>query len=85
VAQLGARFHGMEEVNGSNPFRSTKFLKYLPHAFLQTPTRWSPNPNSRRLYGIAFILSIGSNEFCKIGRLCNITFFRAGILQKALL
>jgi hypothetical protein len=24
VAQLGARFHGMEEVKGSNPFRSTK-------------------------------------------------------------
>ena len=26
VAQLGARFHGMEEVKGSNPFRSTKFF-----------------------------------------------------------
>jgi hypothetical protein len=25
VAQLGARFHGMEEVKGSNPFRSTKY------------------------------------------------------------
>lgn len=24
VAQLGARFHGMEEVEGSNPSRSTK-------------------------------------------------------------
>ena len=24
VAQLGARFHGMEEVVGSNPTRSTK-------------------------------------------------------------
>jgi hypothetical protein len=23
VAQLGARFHGMEEVDGSNPSRST--------------------------------------------------------------
>jgi hypothetical protein len=29
VAQLGARFHGMEEVDGSNPSRSTKFLKHL--------------------------------------------------------
>jgi hypothetical protein len=29
VAQLGARFHGMEEVKGSNPFRSTKLLKDL--------------------------------------------------------
>src|SRR3954468_5754434 len=28
VAQLGARFHGMEEVDGSNPSRSTKFLIY---------------------------------------------------------
>lgn len=26
VAQLGARFHGMEEVKGSNPFRSTNFF-----------------------------------------------------------
>ena len=25
VAQLGARFHGMEEVDGSNPSRSTNF------------------------------------------------------------
>lgn len=30
MAQLGARFHGMEEVKGSNPFRSTKLLKDLP-------------------------------------------------------
>ncbi len=27
VAQLGARFHGMEEVIGSIPIRSTKSLK----------------------------------------------------------
>ena len=26
VAQLGARFHGMEEVIGSIPIRSTKYL-----------------------------------------------------------
>ena len=25
MAQLGARLHGMEEVEGSNPFRSTNF------------------------------------------------------------
>ena len=29
VAQLGARFHGMEEVVGSIPTRSTKFLNSL--------------------------------------------------------
>src|SRR5580704_1651367 len=29
VAQLGARFHGMEEVKGSNPFRSTKSFQIL--------------------------------------------------------
>jgi hypothetical protein len=28
VAQLGARFHGMEEVKGSNPFRSTNSHDY---------------------------------------------------------
>ena len=28
VAQLGARFHGMEEVVGSIPTRSTKILDY---------------------------------------------------------
>ena len=30
MAQLGARFHGMEEVDGSNPSRSTKLFKQLP-------------------------------------------------------
>ena len=29
MAQLGARFHGMEEVVGSIPTRSTKYLKQL--------------------------------------------------------
>ena len=29
VAQLGARFHGMEEVVGSNPTRSTNFPQCL--------------------------------------------------------
>lgn len=31
VAQLGARFHGMEEVESSNLSRSTKILKRSPH------------------------------------------------------
>jgi hypothetical protein len=31
VAQLGARFHGMEEVKGSNPFRSTNLRVSFPH------------------------------------------------------
>ena len=31
VAQLGARFHGMEEVEGSNPSRSTTFFNHLRH------------------------------------------------------
>ena len=40
VAQLGARFHGMEEVDGSNPSRSTKGFKHLPLVSerLQTPS-----------------------------------------------
>ena len=29
VAQLGARFHGMEEVIGSIPIRSTKYFNHL--------------------------------------------------------
>src|SRR5712692_4247544 len=33
VAQLGARFHGMEEVDGSNPSRSTNHLA----SFLAVP------------------------------------------------
>ena len=37
VAQLGARFHGMEEVDGSNPSRSTKFLKHLPPSPAKNP------------------------------------------------
>jgi hypothetical protein len=39
VAQLGARFHGMEEVTGSIPVRSTNL--YLPsnEPLLKFPTR----------------------------------------------
>ena len=29
MAQLGARFHGMEEVEGSSPSRSTNFFNNL--------------------------------------------------------
>lgn len=36
VAQLGARFHGMEEVVSSNLTRSTKCLKYRLLAAVQT-------------------------------------------------
>jgi hypothetical protein len=35
VAQLGARFHGMEEVTGSIPVRSTNPFNNLDHASLQ--------------------------------------------------
>ena len=34
MAQLGARFHGMEEVVGSIPTRSTKFPNNLANAIL---------------------------------------------------
>src|SRR6266404_5629387 len=36
VAQLGARFHGMEEVVGSIPTRSTKFLPSKINGFTHT-------------------------------------------------
>jgi hypothetical protein len=43
VAQLGARFHGMEEVVSSNLTRSTKFLKDLPATKHRKCGCWSPN------------------------------------------
>jgi hypothetical protein len=36
VAQLGARFHGMEEVTGSIPVRSTNKINNLEHTSLQS-------------------------------------------------
>jgi hypothetical protein len=33
VAQLGARFHGMEEVIGSNPIRSTNVILSIDSMF----------------------------------------------------
>ncbi len=33
VAQLGARFHGMEEVIGSIPIRSTNHFKHLAYPY----------------------------------------------------
>src|SRR5271169_4687367 len=50
VAQLGARFHGMEEVVSSNLTRSTKFLKLLqpipyPQLRNRSPSgvqKWTP-------------------------------------------
>jgi hypothetical protein len=39
VAQLGARFHGMEEVVGSIPTRSTIFLPSIYAAFLHISHR----------------------------------------------
>jgi hypothetical protein len=33
VAQLGARLDGIEEVEGSNPFGSTKFQIFVPERF----------------------------------------------------
>ena len=46
MAQLGARFHGMEEVVSSNLTRSTKFLKQLQPkpSFEVCPfeSNWSP-------------------------------------------
>ena len=58
MAQLGARFHGMEEVVGSIPTRSTKSLNNLDrefanrhdpccHELCHDPLRWS-----RMLYGL---------------------------------
>src|SRR5579864_4322926 len=45
VAQLGARFHGMEEVVGSIPTRSTKFSPYI---FEVQAFCWKGSFDSRR-------------------------------------
>ena len=42
MAQLGARLHGMEEVKGSNPFRSTKLFKHLAPTGCLCGPLWSP-------------------------------------------
>ena len=47
VAQLGARFHGMEEVVGSNPTRSTIRMSYP----VVSPVRPSVLSLTVRLYG----------------------------------
>jgi hypothetical protein len=39
VAQLGARFHGMEEVIGSIPIRSTKISRLESVAYRERPKR----------------------------------------------
>ena len=46
VAQLGARFHGMEEVAGSIPARSTNYLNNLdgPSANSDELLRMTPSP-----------------------------------------
>ena len=53
MAQLGARFHGMEEVESSNLSRSTTpFQRHMTH---QSPSpsppeyNWSPNLDATRL------------------------------------
>ena len=47
VAQLGARFHGMEEVDGSNPSRSTTTFQTLTPSkpYRLTPLRPLSGPN----------------------------------------
>jgi hypothetical protein len=50
VAQLGARFHGMEEVDGSNPSRSTKVsIAYRPKPRGARRIEPSPRPKQKHL------------------------------------
>ena len=42
MAQLGARFHGMEEVVSSNLTRSTKHFKHFP--FIDSTEAWQRSP-----------------------------------------
>jgi hypothetical protein len=67
VAQLGARFHGMEEVIGSIPIRSTKYINTLAEPFANVwqqisncraakPCQSSPSPSLKR-HASAVLLS----------------------------
>jgi hypothetical protein len=49
VAQLGARFHGMEEVIGSIPIRSTNHLEAPPFRDLVASLSQIPNHTKDRL------------------------------------
>ena len=59
VAQLGERLHGMEEVRGSNPLRSTKHLHLDMHGLIDEKSGWYHGMTFRpsRMKGF-FILSI---------------------------
>src|SRR6185437_15420404 len=67
VAQLGARFHGMEEVKGSNPFRSTKSIrsefKFLSFSFSH-PTQFNPRNQ--------VILALFQNQMCSLACWTNV-------------
>ena len=65
VAQLGARFHGMEEVVSSNLTRSTKFLKHLPHYHLDQPLKLGPKPNS---FATVAVVAMGFVSRCSLYR-----------------
>ncbi len=64
MAQLGARFHGMEEVEGSNPSRSTKQLKHLQTSTFPTIENWvqtgsNSGPISNSLATVAVVAMVG--------------------------
>ena len=63
MAQLGARFHGMEEVVGSIPTRSTKSFQQLTR--FKTHCEFSSNPsfNPSHLAAAGFTTLIACRNF----------------------
>ena len=62
MAQLGARFHGMEEVEGSTPSRSTTFSPFV-FISLAAPFRAVYNWRTiRALLFIPFVLLFGGRS-----------------------
>ncbi len=72
MAQLGARFHGMEEVIGSIPIRSTKSfsieylsaLKFVPSqvVYPHVPRKLQELPPQRRHFGLLFLSLVFSSS-----------------------
>jgi hypothetical protein len=70
VAQLGARFHGMEEVVGSIPTRSTKISQQLREVARWMARRLCPGCVITRCFGALF----SSATVLKSGRSISLVF-----------
>src|SRR5437588_2754662 len=81
VAQLGARFHGMEEVVGSIPTRSTKSRNIPPFTSFkanETKNSISVAPNNRRF---AWWSTNADRRFQPVGEDLGLWFTKSGLTR----